>query len=39
MSEPFAAVEVIATKRDGGTLSNAQIDWVRRRVHPGRGRR
>ena len=28
MSEPFAAVEVIATKRDGGTLSNAQIDWV-----------
>jgi thymidine phosphorylase len=28
MGEPFAAVEVIATKRDGGTLSNAQIDWV-----------
>jgi thymidine phosphorylase len=28
MGEPFAAVDVIATKRDGGTLSNAQIDWV-----------
>ncbi len=28
MSEPFAAVDVIATKRDGGTLSGAQIDWV-----------
>jgi thymidine phosphorylase len=28
MSEPFAAVEVIATKRDGGALSDAQIDWV-----------
>jgi len=28
MSEPFAAVDVIATKRDGGILSNAQIDWV-----------
>jgi thymidine phosphorylase len=28
VSEPFAAVEVIATKRDGGTLSDAQIDWV-----------
>ena len=28
MSEPFAAVDVIATKRDGGALSNAQIDWV-----------
>lgn len=27
MSE-FAAVEVIATKRDGGELSDAQIDWV-----------
>jgi thymidine phosphorylase len=24
----FAAVDVIATKRDGGTLSDAQIDWV-----------
>ena len=24
----FAAVEVIATKRDGGELSDAQIDWV-----------
>jgi thymidine phosphorylase len=27
MSE-FAAVDVIATKRDGRTLSDAQIDWV-----------
>jgi len=26
--ETFAAVDVIATKRDGGTLSDAQIDWV-----------
>jgi thymidine phosphorylase len=26
--EPFAAVDVIATKRDGGRLSDAQIDWV-----------
>lgn len=26
--EPFAAVEVIRTKRDGGVLSAAQIDWV-----------
>src|SRR5918997_1630382 len=24
----FAAVDVIRTKRDGGTLSDAQIDWV-----------
>lgn len=24
----FTAVDVIATKRDGGTLSDAQIDWV-----------
>src|SRR5690606_32848287 len=28
VGEPFAAVDVIATKRDGGTLSDAQIDWV-----------
>src|SRR5258706_1296118 len=28
MSEAFAAVEVIATKRDGHPLSDAQIDWV-----------
>jgi thymidine phosphorylase len=28
MSEPFAAVDIIRTKRDGDTLSNAQIDWV-----------
>jgi len=28
MSEPFAAVDVIRTKRDGGTLSDGQIDWV-----------
>ena len=26
--EAFAAVDVIAAKRDGGTLSDAQIDWV-----------
>ncbi|QGQ20049.1 thymidine phosphorylase [Cellulomonas sp. JZ18] len=28
MSEPFDAVDVIVTKRDGGRLSEAQIDWV-----------
>ncbi len=28
MTEPFAAVDVIRTKRDGGRLSDAQIDWV-----------
>jgi thymidine phosphorylase len=28
MTEPFSAVDVIATKRDGGTLSDQQIDWV-----------
>jgi thymidine phosphorylase len=28
VSEPFGAVEVIRTKRDGATLSDAQIDWV-----------
>jgi len=28
MSEPFAAVDVIRTKRDGGALSDGQIDWV-----------
>ncbi|HUW77533.1 MAG TPA: thymidine phosphorylase [Candidatus Nanopelagicaceae bacterium] len=27
-SEPFAAVEVIAAKRDGKVLSNPMIDWV-----------
>jgi thymidine phosphorylase len=27
-AEPFAAVDVIRAKRDGGTLSDAQIDWV-----------
>jgi thymidine phosphorylase len=26
--EGFSAVDVIRTKRDGGALSNAQIDWV-----------
>jgi len=26
--EPFDAVDVIVTKRDGGRLSEAQIDWV-----------
>ncbi|MDR1767229.1 MAG: thymidine phosphorylase [Propionibacteriaceae bacterium] len=28
MSEPFDAVDVIKAKRDGGRLSEAQIDWV-----------
>ncbi len=28
MSEPFAAVDVIVAKRDGGELTDAQIDWV-----------
>jgi len=28
MTEPFSAVDVIAVKRDRGTLSDAQIDWV-----------
>ena len=28
MTEPFAAVDVIRTKRDGGRLSDAQIAWV-----------
>ena len=28
MSESFAAVDVIRTKRDGGVLSDEQIDWV-----------
>ncbi|PPK97679.1 thymidine phosphorylase [Kineococcus xinjiangensis] len=28
MSQQFAAVDVIRTKRDGGALSDAQIDWV-----------
>lgn len=27
-TEPFAAVDVIRAKRDGGTLTDAQIDWV-----------
>jgi len=26
--EPFDAVDVIRTKRDGGRLSDAQVDWV-----------
>ncbi|MGO1973321.1 MAG: thymidine phosphorylase [Propionibacteriaceae bacterium] len=26
--EPFDAVEVIRTKRDGGVLTDAQVDWV-----------
>ncbi len=26
--EPFDAVDVIRTKRDGGALSEAQVDWV-----------
>jgi thymidine phosphorylase len=28
MSEPFSAVEVIVQKRDGGELTDQQIDWV-----------
>jgi thymidine phosphorylase len=28
VTEPFDAVEVIVTKRDGGLLSDDQIDWV-----------
>ncbi len=28
MAEAFDAVEVISTKRDGGRLSDAQVDWV-----------
>jgi thymidine phosphorylase len=28
VGEAFAAVDVIRTKRDGGALSDAQIDWV-----------
>jgi thymidine phosphorylase len=28
MSEAFAAVDVIARKRDGGVLDDARIDWV-----------
>jgi thymidine phosphorylase len=28
MSEAFDAVDIIRTKRDGGRLSDAQIDWV-----------
>ncbi len=28
MSEPFAAVDVIATKRDHGRIPDDQIDWV-----------
>ena len=28
MSESFDAVDVILTKRDGGRLSDGQIDWV-----------
>lgn len=28
MSEPFAAVEIISTKRDRSELTDSQIDWV-----------
>ena len=28
MTEPYAAVEIISTKRDRGELSDPQIDWV-----------
>ena len=39
MREPFDAVEVIRTKRDGGRLSDEQIDWVIDAYTRGRGRR
>ena len=26
--EPYEAVELIRTKRDGGRLSDAEVDWV-----------
>ena len=39
MSEPFAAVDVIRAKRDGGVLVRRADRLGRRRVHPGRGRR
>jgi thymidine phosphorylase len=28
VSEPFAAIDIIAIKRDGGALLDAQIDWA-----------
>jgi thymidine phosphorylase len=28
VNEPFAAVEIIAAKRDNGVLTDPQIDWV-----------
>ncbi len=28
MTEPFDAVDVIIAKRDGGILTDGQIDWV-----------
>jgi thymidine phosphorylase len=28
MVEPFDVVDLIRTKRDHGTLSHAQIDWM-----------
>jgi thymidine phosphorylase len=28
VSQPFDAVDVIRTKRDGGVLTDAQVDWV-----------
>ena len=28
MTEPFAAVEIISTKRDRGELTDPQIDWI-----------
>ena len=28
MVEQFDAVDLIRTKRDGGTLSTAQLDWL-----------
>ena len=28
VAEPHDAIEIIVTKRDGGELSDSQIDWV-----------
>ena len=39
MSHPFDAPTVIRTKRDGGALSDAAIDWVIDGVYPRPGRR
>ena len=39
MADAFDAVSVIRTKRDGGELRDAQIDWVIDAFTRGRGRR